>query len=145
VDVRIPPGAEDGERLRVRAAGAPGRGGAPPGDLLVQVRVRPHARFRREGLDLHLRLPLTVAEAWNGAEVDVPTPHGTARLHVPRRSQPGERLRLRGQGVERAGRRGDCIVELEVRLPDRDDPAMDELARRAATAYARPVREGLSL
>lgn len=145
VGVRIPPGAEDGERLRVAGAGAAGPEGGPTGDLVVEIRVRPHPRFRREGLDLHLRLPVTLAEAWDGAEVPLPTPHGTARLRVPRRSQSGDRLRLHGQGVERQGRRGDLIVELALRLPDREDPALDELVRRTAAAYTRPVREGIAL
>jgi curved DNA-binding protein len=145
VRVRIPPGAEDGARLVVRGQGGPGPEGAPPGDLIIQLSVRPHPRLRRQGLDLYLDLPVTVDEAYNGARVEIPTPDGRIELRVPPRSQPGTKLRLRGKGVTREGQRGDLYAVLEVRLPDREVPEVAEAARRLASAYSRPVREGLRL
>jgi molecular chaperone DnaJ len=145
VTVRVPAGAEDGERLRVPGLGNPGRGGAPPGDLYIQVRVRPHAHFRREGLDLHLTLPITVGEGYLGASVPVPTLEGPVQLKIPPRSQSGQKLRLRGKGVKRGGDVGHLLVELAVRLPDREDARFAEAARAADDLYSRPVREGVTL
>lgn len=145
VTVRIPPGADDGSRLRVAGRGAAGVGGGPPGDLILETRVRPHPYFRREGLDLYLRLPLTLAEAYEGATVQVPTPTGVVKLRVPPRSQQGDKLRLKGKGVQRGRARGDLYAVLEVRLPDRDDPQLAEALKAADRAYTRPLREDLRL
>jgi molecular chaperone DnaJ len=134
ITVRIPPGADDGTRLRVAAH-----------NLVIETRVRPHPFFRREGLDLHLRLPVTLDEALNGAGIDVPTPGGMVRLRVPPRSQPGTKLRLRGKGVHRDKERGDLYAELDLRLPDKDDAELARAARDATRAYSHPVREGIRL
>jgi DnaJ-class molecular chaperone len=143
VTIRIPKGAEDGSRLVVKGRGTPGPGNAPPGDLIIETRVRPHPHFRREGLDLHLDLPVTLDEAYNGAEVTVPTPDGSVKLRIPPGSQQRQELRLRGKGVSRGERRGDLYVTLDVRLPDKDDERLAEAVRGAR--YAKPVREGISL
>lgn len=145
IKVRIPPGAEDGSDLVVQGRGAPGPGGGPPGDLVIRTRVRPHPHFRREGLDLLLRLPVTFEEAYNGASVEVPTPDGSVQMKVPPRSQSGARLRLRGKGVTRKDARGDLYVELDVRVPDREDAPLSEALRDAGRLYSRPVREGVRL
>jgi DnaJ-class molecular chaperone len=130
--VRIPPGADDGDRLRA-------------GNILIETRVRSHPHFRRDGLDLHLRLPVTLSEALSGGTVEVPTPDGPVRLKIPPRSQPGARLRLRDKGVARGSSRGDLLVELDVRLPDQEDADLASAARAADHAYSRPVREGIGL
>jgi molecular chaperone DnaJ len=145
VRVRIPPGADDGSKLVVRGRGLPGAGGGPPGDLVVTTRVRPHPFFRRDGLDLHLRLPVTLDEAYAGARVEVPTPDGPVQLKIPPRSQAGTRLRLRGRGVARGGEKGDLYVELEVRVPEREDARLADALRAARGLYERPVREGIRL
>ncbi len=145
ITVRIPPGADDGSRLRVAGQGAPGIAGGAAGDLVIEVRVKPHAFYRRDGLDLHLKLPVTLHEALAGAAIEVPTPKGSVKLTIPPRSQNGARLRLRGRGVERSGATGDLYVELDVRLPDQEDPALTSAARGAEPAYGRPVREGIKL
>ena len=144
VKIRVPPGADEGSRLRVAGKGAPGHGG-PPGDLIIETHVKPHPYFRREGLDLHLRLPVTLAEALAGASVEVPTPQGPVKLTIPPKSQTGTRLRLRDRGVKRGDKVGDLFVDLEVRLPENDAPELVEAARAATSAYARPVREGIKL
>ncbi|HEX4338704.1 MAG TPA: J domain-containing protein [Polyangiaceae bacterium] len=145
VTVRIPKGAEDGSRLVVKGRGAPGPKDAPAGDLVIETRVREHPYFRRDGLDLHLELPVTLDEAYNGGEVEVPTPDGTVKLRVPPRSQQGQELRLRGKGVTRGERHGDLYVALNVRLPDKEDERLAEAARQARDAYGKPVREGIHL
>ncbi len=145
VRVRIPAGADDGSELRVRGKGTPGLFGGPPGDLLIQTRVRPHPYFRREGLDLFLRLPITLHEAYSGATVEVPTPTGPVRMKVPPHTQQGAKQRLKGKGVQRGTSHGDLYVELEVRLPDADDPALSEPLAATERFYTRPVREGVQL
>jgi DnaJ-class molecular chaperone len=119
VTVRIPPGVSDGGRIRLRGKGAEGRGGAPPGDLFARIRVRPHRFFRREGRDLYLDLPVTVAEATLGAKVEVPTLEGRVTLTIPPGSDSGAKLRLRGKGVRdpSGGAPGDLYVVVQIRVP----------------------------
>jgi DnaJ-class molecular chaperone len=145
VRVRIPPGAETGSVIRLPGKGAPGVRGGTPGDLVIETEVRPHPVLRRDGLDLHLTLPVTLDEAYNGASVDVPTFEGTVVLKIPPRSQNHARLRLRGKGIERKSTRGDLFVELDVRMPDRADDALAAALRAGNAQYGRPVREGLAL
>ncbi len=145
VTVRIPPGADDGDRLRVAGRGTPGARGGPNGDLWVEVRLRPHPYFGRKKLDLTLRLPVTLEEAYCGARVEVPTPDGKVMLTIPPRSQSGSRLRLKGKGVERAGSRGDMYVELDVRLPDAEHTPLVEVLRNSDGLYSKPVREEIRL
>jgi DnaJ-class molecular chaperone len=143
--VRIPPGADDGSTIRLAGKGAPGGRGGPPGDLLIEIAVAPHPRVRRDGLDLHLTVPVTLAEAYNGASVEVPTFRGPVTVKVPPRSQNGAKLRLRGKGVTRKDQHGDMIIELEIRMPDREDAALSSALDAAAAAYSKPVREGMTL
>lgn len=145
VSVRIPPGADDGSTLRVAGKGAPSHNGGPRGDLVIETRVRPHPRVRRDGLDLTMEVPVTLAEAYNGAEIEVPTFEGNVKLRVPPRSQPGTKLRLRGKGVLRGKQKGDFYITLDIRLPDRDDPALAAALKNAETAYDKPIRQEVRL
>jgi curved DNA-binding protein len=145
VRVRIPPGADTGSTIRIPGKGAPGSGGGPAGDLVIETEVRPHPHLRREGLDLYLTLPVTIDEAYNGASVDVPTFDGPVVLKIPPRSQNHAKLRLRGKGIARKDTRGDLIVELDVRMPDKADAALAEALRAASPTYSAPVREELKL
>jgi curved DNA-binding protein len=139
----LPPGVESGHQLRLRGRGRPGVRGGRPGDLYFEVRVQPHPFFRRDGLDLYLELPLTIAEALHGATIEIPSLEGWLRLPIPAESRGGERLRLRGKGIcDADGRRGDLYVHLCLRLPDRLEAATRSLDR-LASLYSRPVREGL--
>lgn len=145
VRVRIPQGADTGSVLRVPGKGSPGRNGGPAGDLLIETIVRPHPVMRRDGLDLSLTLPVTLDEAYSGASVDVPTFDGPVVLKIPPRSQQHAKLRMRGKGVPRKDQRGDLIVELDVRIPDRADEALAAGLKQSADLYSKPVREGLAL
>lgn len=145
VRIRIPKGADTGSTLRVPGKGAPGRNGGKPGDLVIETVLRPHPLVRRDGLDLYLTLPVTASEAYNGATVDVPTFDGPVALKIPPRTQQRAKLRLRGKGVPRKDDRGDMIVELDVRMPDRADDSLSAALRAADTLYTKPVREGLKL
>lgn len=143
--VRIPPGADDGSELRVRGQGTPGLFGGAAGDLLIRTRVRSHPHFRREGLDLRLKLPITLIEAHRGANITVPTPTGPVQMKVPGRTQQGAQLRLKGKGVRRGDAVGDLYVELDVRMPDADDARLAEALAATEPFYTRDVREGVEL
>ena len=139
VQVRIPAGAADGSRVRVKGKGTPGTGRAAAGDLVLVVRVRPHRHFRRDGDDLYLDLPITIGEAFSGGTVRVPTPHGEVKLTVPQGAQSGQLLRLRGKGVARKGYDpGDMYVRFLVRYPAGDDPAVVSAIETLASHGADP-------
>jgi curved DNA-binding protein len=123
VTVRIPPGANEGSRVRIAQQGAPSSNGGPRGDLVLTVHVTPHEHFRREGDDIHLDLPITIAEAYRGAKVRVPTLEGAVTLKVPPGSQSGQTVRLRGKGVTRKGHpAGDLYVRFMIQIPTGGDP-----------------------
>lgn len=144
VTVRIPPGAEDGTRVRIAGQGAPGSGGAPNGDLLLVIHVTPHAHFWREGEDLHLELPVTPGEAYEGAKVRVPTIDGSVTAKLPPRSQSGNTIRLKGKGVVMKGKPpGDLYAHLAVQLPTSDEAK--ELIAALERHMHGDVREGISL
>ncbi|MEP7119325.1 MAG: DnaJ C-terminal domain-containing protein [Byssovorax sp.] len=133
VQVRIPAGANEGSRLRIPGQGSPGSAGGPAGDLRITVHVNSHPLFKREGDDLTLDLPITLAEAYRGEKVKIPTPDGEVTLKVPVRTQSGNMTRLRGKGVARKGKEaGDLYVRFIVYVPTEDDPevakAIDLLA-----------------
>jgi DnaJ-class molecular chaperone len=119
VKVRIPSGARDGDKVRLRGQGSPGP--EEPGDLVLVLRVGSHPFLRREGDDLHLDLPVTLAEAYEGARLEVPTLEGSVTLTIPEGSQPGTKLRLRGKGVRRGKVVGDMYFHLQPQLPPKGD------------------------
>jgi curved DNA-binding protein len=112
---------------------------------VIETEVLPHARLRRDGLDLYLMLPVTLDEAYNGGTVEVPTFDGPVMLKVPARSQTGAKLRLRGKGIARKDTRGDLFAVLDVRMPDRADDALAAALRASTEAYGAPVRQELRL
>ena len=124
LDVTISAGMKDGQTLRLRAQGHPGFGGAEPGDILVEVHVKPHPVFRREDNNIRSTLPISLGKALAGTKLAFETVSGTVQLSVPKNANTGTILRLRGKGVPAAGGRGDHLVELKVVLPDHPD---DEL------------------
>ena len=116
--VKIPAGIDDGRKIRLRGQGEAGRGGGPAGDILVTIRVSPHPHFRRTGNRLDVRVPVTLAEAAQGAKIDVPTPQGTIALTIPPGTSSGKRLRIKGHGVHPAGQSaGDLFAEIQIVLP----------------------------
>jgi curved DNA-binding protein len=126
VTVRIPAGADEGSRVRIAGQGAPSPSGGPRGDLVLTIHVTPHQYFRRDGDDLHLDLPVTVAEAFHGAKVKVPTIDGSVALKVPERTQSGQTVRLRGKGVARKGRTpGDLYVHFLIQIPTETEGGSD--------------------
>jgi molecular chaperone DnaJ len=135
VPVRIPPGVDSGDRLRVPGQGEPGDNGAPRGDLHLYIRVKEHPFFERHGDDLLVQVPITFSQAALGGEVPVPTLEGkTSRLKIPSGTQPDQLLRMRGQGMPRRGGRGrgDTIVRVVVEVPRKLTPKQEELLRELA-------------
>jgi curved DNA-binding protein len=132
--VNIPAGVRDGQRIRLAGQGTPGRDGAPAGDLYLRVRLKPHARFHREGDDLYLDLPVAPWEAGLGATVPVDTLTETAQVRVPPGSSTGRRLRLRGRGLpKRGGGRGDLYATVQVAVPKRLSDEERELFEKLAS------------
>jgi DnaJ-class molecular chaperone len=127
LDVTIPSGIEEGQTLRLRGKGAPSRGEGEAGDALVEITVNPHRFFVRHGDDIHLELPVTVSEAVLGARVRAPTPTGPVTLTVPKGSNTGTILRLKGKGVPRRGGHGDELVKLKVMLPTEPNPELEAI------------------
>jgi curved DNA-binding protein len=144
--IKVPPGADTGTKIRLAGQGDAGAQGGPAGDLFLTLRVRPHAFFRREGVDLHLDLPVTIPELVQGASIEVPTPDGPVTMKVPAHSASGRVLRLRGKGAAKLGakERGDEYVRLVAELPDAADPRLDAIAKELEPLYqGRDVRARL--
>ncbi|HEX4539562.1 MAG TPA: molecular chaperone DnaJ [Acidimicrobiales bacterium] len=137
VRVRIPPGVVDGQRIRVKGRGGPGRNNGPAGDLYVVVRVAPHELFGRRGRDLTLTVPLTFSEAALGATIRVPTLEGPVSLRVPPGTPSGRTFRVRGRGVKSGKTAGDLLVTVEVAVP----PHLTDAQREAVEALASASEE----
>lgn len=141
--VRIPPGAASGARVRVAGKGHGGVRGGAPGDLYIDIDVRPHPVYRREGDDVHFVVALAIHEAALGAKVAIDTPDGEARLRVPPGTQSGQRFRLRERGAPSlgTGRRGDLVVEVRLMLPRLLDERSKELLREFGRINGESVRQ----
>jgi molecular chaperone DnaJ len=134
VEIRIPPGARSGSRLRVAGKGNAGTMGAPAGDLYITTRVEDHAFFHRDGDNIEIKVPVTVWEAALGAKIEVPTIDGRTLLKIPHGTKNGQRFRLREKGVanSRTGDRADQIVEVSIQAPDPRDERTRELLKELA-------------
>jgi curved DNA-binding protein len=144
-DVEIPAGVRDGQRIRLAGQGGPGVDGGPSGDLFLRVRIAPHPRFRVDGRDLHVDLPVSPSEAALGAVVPVPTLTGTARVRVPAGSSTGRRLRLRDEGMPASGgAHGDLYARVQIMVPktldDRERELYEQLAAASSTFDPREAR-----
>jgi molecular chaperone DnaJ len=145
VRIKIPEGTEDGGTIRVPGKGGDGFRGAPSGDLYVTVRVAPHPYFERQGNDVHGEVPITIKEAYVGAEIEVPTIRGTLRAKIPPGTQSRQKFRLRGKGVKspRDGSTGDHIYTVRVMVPRNQTPAGADAATLLESLYEGPVRKDL--
>ncbi len=132
IEIKVPAGVKDGSKVRVRGQG--GQAGGEPGDLFIVTSIQPHAYYRRDGLDIHLDLPISLYEAVLGTKATVPTLDGSVTLTIPPGTSGGAKLRLKGRGVERAGEKGDQIVVVNVRVPkDLGEDQKAEIGRMAET------------
>ncbi len=146
LDLTIPAGVRDRQTLRLKGQGMPGFEGGPPGDAYVEVHIQPHPMFERKDGDIHVELPVTLAEAVLGGRIEVPTIDGPVSMTVPKGSNSGTTLRLKGRGIvdPKSGQRGDQYVKLRVVLPKTVDPELEELVRRWAEKHPYDPRAGLA-
>lgn len=129
IDVTIPKGADDGQTLRLKGQGSPGRGG--PGDAFIELVVRPHPIYRREGNALVMDLPVSIPDAVLGGKVEARTPDGVVVLTVPKGANSGQSLRLKGRGLsDSRGKRGDLLARIVLMLPEQPDPELERFAER---------------
>ena len=146
LDVVIPPGTRDGQTLRLKGKGNPGLQGGEAGDTLVEISVRPHAFFHRDGNDIRLDLPISLTEAVLGGKVAVPTPTGPVTVTIPKRSNTGKVLRLKARGVPgRGGKRGNEYLTLKIVLPDGPDPELEAFAQRWSAGKAHNPRREMGI
>jgi DnaJ-class molecular chaperone len=138
IDLTIPAGVRDRQTLRLKGQGMPGFEGGPPGDAYVEVHIQPHALFERKDGNIHMELPVSLAEAVLGGKVEVPTIDGLVSMTVPKGSNTGTTLRLRGRGIAdpATSQRGDQYVRLAVVLPRSPDPELEEFVKRWSEAHA---------
>ena len=145
LDVTIPPGMEEGQTLRLKGKGDPGIGGAPPGDALIEVHIAPHPHFRRQGDNILVELPISLSEAVLGARVTVPTVTGPVTMTIPKGSDTGSQLRLRGRGIHRRGApEGDQIVTLKVVIGASGDAELADFLEGWATKHPADPRRGMT-
>jgi DnaJ-class molecular chaperone len=142
LDVTIPAGVEDGQVLRLRGKGGPGFGGGTSGDALIEVHVAAHPLFRRDGDNVLLELPVSLAEAVLGARVSVPTVTGPVTMTIPKGSETGRQLRLRGKGIQKKSP-GDEIVTLKVFIGPSSDPELAAFLEKWAPQHPFDPREGM--
>jgi DnaJ-class molecular chaperone len=140
-DVRVPAGVKDGQQIRLRGQGAPGRNGGPNGDLLLHVTIAAHPYFTRDGNDIRMDLPISLKEAVLGGKVSAPTLGGAVQLTIPPNSNSGAVLRLKGKGIPGRGtpsggeQAGDLYVKLAIALPDKADEELKKFAESWSAAY----------
>ena len=129
IDVTIPKGAEEGQTLRLKGQGSPGRGG--PGDAFIELIIRPHPLYRREGAALVMDLPVAIPDAVLGGKVEARTPDGVVSLTIPKGANSGQSLRLKGRGLsDSRGKRGDLLARIVLMLPEKVDPELESFAER---------------
>lgn len=140
ISINVRPGVETGSKVRLSGQGERGRAGGPPGDLIITYKVKPHRFFRREGLDVHVTVPINIVQATLGSKIRVKTISGKkVVLNIPKGTQSGTKFRIRGQGIEKGERVGDQYVEVMVTVPDElsdeEQKAMQEFAEASGLKH----------
>jgi molecular chaperone DnaJ len=146
IEFRIKPGTRDGQRIRLAGKGNAGVNGGPPGDLYLIIRAGTHPVFTRQGDDIYVTVPATVAEAALGSKIEVPTIDGRAQLKIPPGTQSGQKLRMRERGVASSaheGKRGNQIVTIEITVPKVQDERSKEILREFAKLNPEDPREAM--
>jgi DnaJ-class molecular chaperone len=144
LDVTIPPGIEDGQVLRLKGKGDPGIGGGAAGDALIEIHTTPHPYFRRDGNNIVMELPISLTEAVLGGRVTVPTITGPVTMTIPKGSDAGAQLRLRGKGIHRRGVEGDQLVTLKIVIGDANDGDLAAFLETWAQKHPTNPRRGMS-
>jgi DnaJ-class molecular chaperone len=139
LDVKVPVGIKDGQKIRLKGKGYPGFDSGPTGDAYVRIAIRPHRQFKRKGQDILLTVPITLDEAILGGKVDIPTIKGKVTMTIPPGSKGGKTLRLKGKGVKS----GDQLVTLEVQMPEVIDDDLKKFMQDWKKSHAYEVRGDL--
>lgn len=142
IDVKIPAGIEQSKKIRLKGQGH--ANGRARGDLLIKVKIAPHPKYSRQGLNLGVTIPITLKEAVEGAKIDLPTPHGTVSLSVPAESSSGKSLRLKGMGIRAKDRSGDLIATLQIKIPDQVSEDDRKLIDQLSDSWNKSFRSELS-
>ena len=144
LEVKIPAGSKDGQTLRLKGKGEPGFNGGPAGDALIDIKVKPHPLYTRDGDDIRFDMPISLREAVLGGKIRVPVPGGALNVTLAPYSNTGKVLRLKGKGApNRFGGHGDAYVTLKIVLPDQPDAALADFVRDWAAGEAHSPRETL--
>jgi molecular chaperone DnaJ len=131
--ITVPPATETGSKVRLRGQGQSAGPGQPPGDLIITFQVQPDRFFSRDGVDIICEVPINLAQAVLGTRIRVRTLDGKkVVLRIPAGTQPGRRFRIKGQGIEKNGRKGDQLVQVQVTLPEKLSPEQEDLLKRFA-------------
>lgn len=144
LEVKIPEGTSDGQTIRLRGKGGEGHGKGARGDAYVAISVKTDKTFKRDGDDILITLPITIAEATLGGKVATPTIHGSVNLSIPKGANSGQTLRLRGKGVKRAGKAGDQMVELRIVMPPEIDADLEKFMQGWGKSHAYDPRKGMN-
>jgi len=135
VNITVPSGAESGSRVRLKEQGSRGQSGGPTGDLIITFQVLTDRAYTRDGLDLILGVPINIAQATLGSKIQLKTLDGTrVALRIPSGTPSGKRFRVRGQGIEKDGKRGDLLVDVQITVPETLTEAQEKLMREFAEA-----------
>ncbi|MGF7158644.1 DnaJ-class molecular chaperone [Rhodoligotrophos appendicifer] len=146
IDVNIPAGTRDGQVLRLAGKGDAGMGTGPAGDALIEIAVRPHPLFTRDGDDIRLEVPISLSQAVLGGKIQVPTPTGQVSLTLPKWSNTGKVMRLKGKGVpKRGGTAGDEYITLKIVLPEKPDAELEKLIDTWSAGKAESSRRGMEV
>ena len=147
ITVRIPPGVDNGSKVRVPGRGNAGRNGGPSGDLYIVIEVAPHAFFKREGANISVRVPISVPEATLGAKIEVPTLWGRTTIRLPPGTKSGQKFRIKEQGAPVAGRtgRGDAFAEVYIVPPPFDNERIRELMKELESIAGPNPRQSMGV
>jgi molecular chaperone DnaJ len=147
IRVNIPQGVKEGSRVRVAGKGEPGPGDGLPGDLYLIIHIKPHSYLKREGDDLYMEVPVTVAEAMAGGNITIPTFDGQVNLKIPPQSQSGQTLKLKGKGAvdAKTKKKGDLLVKLIVKVPKTENHEILDAAKKMESFYTDDIRAGIKI
>ena len=133
--VKIPRGIEDGKKVRLKGQGAKSDTGGPPGDLLIEIKIKRDKEYERVGNDLIKEARITIGEAYNGVAKEIGTPWGKVKVNVPPGTQGGRKLRLKGKGVKNGSKMGDLYVQVDIEIPRNRDIETKELIDKLEKCY----------
>jgi curved DNA-binding protein len=135
--VKVPKGVENGQTIRLKGQGAQSHRGGQPGDLMLEVVIRPNNEYERNGLDLTMKHSITFGQAYFGASTEIVTPWGKVNLKIPKGTNGGQKMRLKGKGMKKGRQHGDLYVLLNISIPSRNDEEAENMVKQLETLYSK--------